>query len=421
MLETKKDKKKTQEGDDKKPKTLAQKKVALRSLMNRANGKAKHTVIAYAEDIVSPYFLRRPSGIMQLDIDTGGGLAAGGVSMLSGPDNSGKTLLMFKYFAMHQRLYGDKSFLAYAPVEGAPDYDFMKKCGIRVALPQRMIEERAAARKFRGLPPFTKEELAYMRDQVGEFLILGGQTGEDLLDVVLDATKQNIFGIIGIDSFTALQPEALAETATLHKDPQRAAQASLITQFFQKFYPFMTGMWGRNDTTLLCTQQVRSNQEKANAGPAGRYMRDYTPAGGYAAKHGKLLDLLVWSSGKEREDKTASNPSGTVVGKDINWDILKGKAGAHDNTRGAVAFRYDRHLFTDDLNDLISVGLSYGVISEQGGLLSVSSPTTGEILPNFDKIGRSEDFVNYLKTDIDLEIAVRHEILAAAKIECAYR
>jgi len=418
-LKTKKDKEKEAAAPTKE-RTLAQRKTALRALMNRANTKAKHTVMAFAHDIEAPYFLRRPSGIVQLDIDTGGGVSAGGVSMLSGPDNSGKTFLMFKYFAMHQRLYGSKSFLAYAPVEGAPDYFFMKKCGIRVAIPDNMIAERADERKLRGLPPFTKEQLAEFRDQVGEFVILGGQTGEDLLDCVLASTKDNIFGIIGIDSFTALQPEALAETGSLHKDPQRAAQASLLTQFFQKFYPFMIGLWGRNDTSLICTQQVRSNPAKATAsGPMAKYVRDWIPAGAYAAKHGKLLDLLVWSGAKEREGQTEQNKAGVVSGKWINWETIKGKAGTHDNIRGDVEFRYD--ILTNDLEDLVTTAIRYKALVENDGKLSLVNQSTGEIPTQFDGIQGVNTFIEMMKADFEMELSVRREVLAAAGIECAYR
>ena len=224
--------------------TPAQKKQALRALMQKANSKAKHTVMAFADDVQNPYFLRRPSGIMQLDIDTGGGVPAGGLSMISGPDNAGKTYVMFKYFAMHQRLYGNDSIVGYAPTEMAPDYWFMRDCGMKVAIPEPMIEERQQQRKLMGLPQFTKEERAALREQVGEVLILTGHTAEDLFDVVFASVRDNIFGIIGIDSFTMAAPETLMNLATFHDNPQMAAAAGLTTKFLTKFSQYMLGVDG---------------------------------------------------------------------------------------------------------------------------------------------------------------------------------
>ncbi len=158
--------------------TPAQRKQALRALMNKANTKAKHTVMVFADEVQNPYFLRRPTGIVQLDIDLGGGCPAGGLTMISGPDNAGKTYVMFKAMAMHQRLYGENSYIGYAPTEMAPDYWFMRDCGMRVAIPEPMIMEREAKNIVLGLPPFTKEERAALREQTGEFVIFSGHTAE---------------------------------------------------------------------------------------------------------------------------------------------------------------------------------------------------------------------------------------------------
>jgi len=402
--------------------TVADRKRILRTLLNQINTHAKYTVAAMADDVVSPYFLRRPSGIMQLDIDTGGGLPAGGVSMVSGPDNAGKSYLLYKYFAMHQRLMGSRSTLALAPVEGAPDYFFMRKAGMRVAIPDVMIEERQAERKQRGLPNFTKAERADFKDQVGEIVILAGQTGEHLLDAVHDAVRTNLFGIIGIDSFTALLPEEQAKQSTLEDDGRRASHATLATNFFQRLYPFLLGMWGRNDTTILCTQQVRANNKKSEApSHIQKYIRDWAPAGSYAARHGKMIDMLVWNGEKVREKKkSGSTESAPVIGKWINWELMKGKAGAHDNTKGDVEFLYET--FTDDLRDLITTGIRYKAIVEVDGFLNLVNQNSGEVMKEFENVPNIEVFIERMKAGgIDAELMVRREVLAAARIECAYR
>lgn len=402
------------------PMTPAQKKQALRALMNKVNNKAKHTVMAFADDVQNPYFLRRPSGIIQLDIDTGGGIPAGGLSMISGPDNAGKTYVMFKYMAMHQRLYGNDSIIGYAPTEMAPDYWFMRDCGMKVAIPEPMVEEREKHRKEMGLPPFTKEERAVLREQVGEFIILTGHTAEDLFDVVFASVQDNIFGIIGIDSFTMAAPETLMNLATFHDNPQMAASAGLTTKFLTKFSQYMLGVDGRNNTTLIGTQQVRSNPALKTAAPhVAKYLPAYAPAGGYATKHGKMLDILLMPGEKYREGKTKDNTKGYIAGKSIKWRLIKGKAGTHDNIENEVEFDYESK-GVDEFSHLLVTGMRIGAIVEDSSKLSLVKYTTGEIHPDFKNLTR-DLFYTKMYSSVESELAVRYEVMGHAGIECAYR
>jgi RecA/RadA recombinase len=391
--------------------TAAERKRVIANLVNAINKEKKYTVIAHADDVVNPYFLRRPSGIMQLDIDTGGGLPAGGVSMLSGPDNTGKTFLLYKYCAQQQRLYGNNCAVAIAPVEGAPDYFFMRKCGFMVAIPDAMIEERNQKRKERGLPLFTKEERMMLKHQVGTVILLAGKDGEDLLDAVHESVRSNVFNIIGIDSITALLPQQGAKQDTLHDQGQRASHASLVTNFFARLYPFFLGMWGRNDTTIICTQQVRSNPAAATS----PYVKAWAPAGSYAAKHGKMIDLLVYNGEKIRKRKDDET---SVLGKWINWETLKGKGGTHDNIRGDVAFYYDN--LTYDLHDIVTTGIRYKAFVEEKGYLSLVHATTGEIREGWDKLAGVERVCEKMALSLENEMLVRQEVLAHANVECAY-
>lgn len=424
---------KSEEAKEKKPKnefapilndeaTAADRKKTITALMNSINTGKKYTVIAPADEVVNPYFLRRPSGIIQLDIDTGGGLPAGGVSMISGPDNAGKSLMLYKYCAQQQRIYGNQCAIALAPVEGAPDYFFMRRCGFTVAIPDAMIEEREIRRKERGMPKFTKEERADFKKQVGTVAILAGQNGEDVLDAVHECVHRNVFNIVGIDSLTALLPEGQAKQDTLHDNGQRASHATMATNFFQRLYPFLLGMWGRNDTTILCTQQVRANAAKANALPhMQKYIRDWAPAGSYAARHGKMIDLLVWNGEKVRATSKTQGESGEVIGKWLNWETVKGKGGTHDNIRGDVKFLYDAPMLTNDLEDIVTTGIRYKAIVEENGFLSLVRAQTGEIFEEWKNLAGIERFMEKMSQSGANEYFVRQEILAHAGIECAYQ
>lgn len=402
------------------PMTPAQRKQGLRALMNKANTKAKHTVMVFADEVQNPYFLRRPTGIVQLDIDLGGGCPAGGLTMISGPDNAGKTYVMFKAMAMHQRLYGENSYIGYAPTEMAPDYWFMRDCGMKVSIPEPMIMEREAKNAILGLPPFTKEERAALREQTGEFVIFSGHTAEDLFDTLLASCQDNIFGIIGVDSFTMAAPEALMKLGTFHDNPQMAAAAGLTTKFLTKYAQHMLGVEGRNNTTVIGTQQVRSNPDLKTA-PAhiAKYLPAYAPAGGYATKHGKMIDILLMPGTKFRDKKTADGERGEILGKGLKWRLIKGKAGTHDNIENEVEFAYETK-GVDEFSHIIVTGMTLNAIVEEEGKFSLIKHASGERHEDFTKLPRKA-FYEKMCTSMDLELQVRYEILAHAGVQCAYR
>jgi RecA/RadA recombinase len=407
--------------------TAQERKQKLRALMNSFNtdfAKGKgHKVMAFADEVSNPYFLRRPCGIMQLDIDTGGGLPAGGVSVLSGPDNSGKTFLLNKYMAQHQRLYGASSCLGLATVEGNPDYFFMRKCGVQVAVPDEMIEERAKWRKIRDLPPFTKDELKAFKYQVGDFIVIREATGELLFDAILESVRRNIFGIIGLDSISMIQANAEAKTNGFEQMPQQAADAGLITRFYKKYFPLTLGLDdSQNETTLIFTSQVRSNRKKSETAAwnpqMARSMKDFEAGGAYAGRHGKLIEVAVWSGAKDKEEQTIDGKKVKIQqGKTIMWEIRKGKAGTHDGITGEVNFSYDD--LTDDLRSIIVAGLRKGVMVEKNGLLTLNNADTGEPTA-LAGIPGPDDFCKRLQGDFQLELAARREVLAASGIQCTY-
>jgi RecA/RadA recombinase len=379
------------------------------------------------------YFLRRPSGIMQLDIDTGGGLPAGGLTYLSGPDGVGKSVLLYKYVAMNQRLLGPRSAVALGLAEAAADHFFMRKCGIQMRIPEEMIEERVAERKLRGAAPFSKEDLAAFRQPtVGAVKIVRGATGEELLGGVLECFDANCFDIVSCDSISAVLPEADAGKS-MDENEKRAAAAGLVTKFFKHYLNGTTGYYGRNETTVIFISQVRSNSKKAEA-PAhiAKYLPDYAPQGAWAAKHGKLIDILLKPGEKEKENAAPTNAptlgallherekkKKVQIGKAVRYEILKGKAGVHDGITGEYDFDYSK--IVDDQRLLIVTALSKGVAIERDGLVTVLDHATGKPFEKLNRIAGIDNVTKMLREDFELELTVRRSILSAVGIECAYR
>jgi len=327
--------------------TAADKKKLLAQKAAAINKSFKKTVIATADKVKNPYFLRHPTGIMELDVDLAGGFPAG-VSYISGPDGAGKSHLLYRTMAMHQRLYGEKAAIALAAVEAPIDHFFLRKLGVIIAVPDEVIEEKNEWRKSRGLPGFTKDEVKELKRQVGTFWDITGATMEQTLMAVIEILSDetlrqadNQFGIIGIDSVNALIPKSWME-ADLDEEARRAAHASCITRFFAQYYPLSTSLEGdAMHTSIIFTQQVRANAAKANAqAHIAKWLPDYAPApGAYAAKHGKLIDIMIWPGQKKKEANDTGGKKETVQ-KTLGWELLKGKAGTHEGKTGEVAFEF---------------------------------------------------------------------------------
>ncbi len=418
---------------------LAKQVAALEARLNKKPEIPGASVMADIAMAPNTYFLRRPCGIMQLDIDTGGGLPAGGLTYISGPDGTGKTFLLYKYIAMQQKLYGERACCALAVSESAPDHLFMRKCGVQIAIPDQMISELVDERKERGLQPYPKEDLKYFRSKtVGIIKILRGAHGEELLQSMLDCFESGLFDIIGLDSISAVLPEADANK-DLDEGAKRAAAAGMVTRFFQSYLNGTTGYSGSNLTTVIFTSQVRSNSKKAEA-PAHfqKYMSDYAPTGAWAAKHGKLIDILVKPGAKEKENvKLPNSFTATIAeaamfeeeqrkkqkrvqtGKTVNYEITKGKAGIHEGITGEFDFNYNT--LTEDQRTVIVAGIQAGSIIESEGIITCRDPGTGKEMPGFEKIMGIAELVTMMQQNFDLELTLRRHVLTAKRIQCAYR
>jgi RecA/RadA recombinase len=359
--------------------------------------------------------LRYPTGCMQLDLDLGGGWPAGGMSTISGPDGAGKTALLYITMGMHQRIFGDRSALALAPVEFLPDYFFMRHCGMRIAVPDEMIDQAQEIRAERGIQLFSKDDIRELKAQTGEFYIIRGETGEDILDTVLSCYESNEFGIIGIDSINSFLPAVEAANDSIKESVQQGATATPLTRFCHHFHPMTMGLDKANLTALLCTGQVRANRERSNVNPAlQKYIKVYAEILPWAIRHARLIGLLVWPGEKLKE---GSKENRHQVGKVMCWETLKGKAGTHDGIRGETDFNYETML--DNYRTVVQAGISCGVLREKTGIFDIIRSEDSSVLisgiPGVDKL------VENMATDLEFELALRQEILSAEKKLCTYR
>jgi len=402
------------------------------------------SVLTSIDNAPNTYFLRRPTGLAGLDYHLGGGFPAGGLCYLSGPDGAGKTFLIYKTAAMCQKIYGDRATICIGCSEAAPDHFFMRKAGMQIEIPEKMMAERVQWRKDMGLPPFTKEELALLRsNNVGNVEILRGASGEEILKGVLDCFKDGCFDLIALDSVTACLPEADAGK-TMDQNQKRAAAAGLVTKFFQHYLNATTGYSKCNLTTVLFSSQVRSNPKKSEVSAAiAKYVPEYAAAGAWAAKHGKLIDVLV-KPGKSAWERMVEAPNQAALEeliekyskvklkttKKIKYEIVKGKAGTHEGIAGEFDFNFlDNDLqkndpniqLTNDHRDLIFEGMLKNVIRETEGKLSLHQPTPERpMIEGFAEIPGWQALIDAMKADASLELFVRRLVLAGGGVQCAF-
>lgn len=383
----------------------------LQALIQKENAAAKKTVINWADKVPNPFMLRRPSGIMQLDIDLAGGLPAGTLDIIAGPDGAGKTALMYKYMAMQQRIFGEACLLALCNVEAPPDHFFMRKCGMKVAIPDELIDQKQEELERLGLPLLTTAQIKEYKVKVGELVIINEDTGEKMLDQVLRLMATKIFNIIGVDSFSAFQTDAESQTESLADFPRQAASASTLTRFSYRLHPLLAGMEDQNRTTLIGTCQVRANRDRANApSHIQKYLPPYVPVIPWALRHAMTAALLIYPG--EKLKVKSGDDKGKKIGKVLCWRTFKGKAGIHEDISGETDYTFEG--LVDNTSTVIEAAIAHGILVEKAKTVEVHRHT-GELLLDFPGM---TDVREALGRDIEFEMRVRMEILAAAKVSC---
>lgn len=397
---------------------------AARAAAKKINDQFKGQVVVAAADANSNSFLRRPTGIMQLDIDIGGGFPAASFNTISGPDNAGKSTILYYTFAMHQRLYGDNAYCALLCSEATIDYFQARRCGWIIPIPMKMINDERAARKKQGLPDFTDEEIADLRREVGvNYIVTGLTTAEEMLDVTEKLLASNLYGIVGLDSFEGLMPNAEAQLESLEDFPQQAARASAITRFLQHYGPISRDP--NHFTTFIMTCQVRVNRKKGEAqAHIAKWLPDWAEVVPPSVKHWRQIGLSVFSGAKISEKTGKFGADGKekegkiTLGKEVNWNTSKGKNNTHDNIQGSANYWYDERCF-DLQRTVLQAGLRYGVVREIDGQLTFYTHT-GDPHEYLCYINGPDQFVQALREEPDVEMELRHAILHAAKKDCLY-
>jgi len=374
--------------------------------------------VARANKTWSPFKLRRPTGIPQLDLHIGGGFPAGGISQIAAPDGVGKNALCHQTVAQCQNLYGEDSAIAWACTEFPLDKPFAHMFGVTVPMSDEDILMENMARKRAGLPKLTKKQMDRRQRSLGQFVVIEQGSTAERLEAVVRLVRSNLFQIIVLDSIGAILTNT-REDKDVGQETQQMAEARLVTQFQQK-------MWGAlsparngepNWTTILVINQVRANKNASTFG------RKWAVGGAHALRHGKLGDIILTRGETIKAKKVISfdedgEPLKTKeirTGKQVKWEIAKGKAGFHDGPSGIIDYHYDSGFQVE--KDLVDAALLYGVVLRTGSSKYALINEDGEVVEEY--VGKSTVYDQaYDETWFKI---VNELVLRKGGVTCIYR
>lgn len=382
--------------------------------------------VGLASELNVPYRLRRPTGIISLDIAIGGGFPAGGCSQISGAESVGKTALAYLTAAGVQKNYGKDANIMVVSTEVRLDKTFARRFGFRIPYSEKEVDFFNKQRAERGMDPYTEEEVLDLVEEVGSVVPVTGETGEWALEVALDGLRAGLFQLVIIESLGALltSDQEAGDVA----DRTYGGSAPMLTNFMNKAYPLF--MMDRDtpegskmlETTVLGINQARAEMNRTSP----RSPKTHAAAGAYAWKHAQLLGLELKHSAPIRGSE-GSEP----IGREVKWTTSKGKVGTHDGKTGQYDYYHvpkeDPVLWSeveakgpewgpDLITDLVETAKKLGVLDVSGTWLTWNYE--GE---KFIRAQGVDNFAEYVVNDQEMEERLRKQCLDVANLSVEYR
>lgn len=345
------------------PVTALTKTERIQAHQQSLNTMYKAPVIQTASEFSNVFLVRRPFGIASLDLAIAGGMPAGGLTELIGASSVGKDYLVNRAVANLQAVYGEEAAVMFCMTEMHYDKKYAKKCGVRIALTDREIDEwqHALGRDF------TDEEMAWAKDQVGTIQETTAANAEQLLEIAAQHIASNLYQIVVINSIGALLTKAEETAERGLEDKHYGGAAMAITGFCHKLHMALNHKdeFGQENLTTV----IGINQYRDNLAQNAKYA-PMKAAGGNAWKHAQLLSVGLRAGSRLKMNIKGQQQ---IIGKEINWEIRKQKAGGHDGAKGMYPFYYGEHGYpfgAEVYQDLIVMGVQYGIIQAAGAWLA---------------------------------------------------
>jgi len=290
--------------------------------------KAKKGIIVDLDKLQLRYSKRIRTGSIALDYALGGGVPRGTLMEYCGPDRSGKTTMAIKLAAEAQKL-GRVMFVC---SEQEPESSWAEWLGLDISKVD-----------FSRFP-----------------------CAENALDAVAEFVKSKDYSLIIIDSIAGF-PTKSSLSANLGKGIPVGDLVRVVSRFIRNVIYGELGYTseGENLTTLLVTNQVRVKMQESFAGRS-----EYVLPVGFPLRHAKIGSVM-FNSGHYIYDEAKEK----VLGKTVNFEVIKGKAGMLEGYKGAFDLYFERvprvEHGIDRIMEMRIYGVIMGIITRSGSYFSV--------------------------------------------------
>ena len=317
---------------------------------------------------IKPDYQRMPTNALGLDYILAGGIPLGRLIEFSGLQHSGKTTAACVVLAAYQRMFPNQTCV-YIDVEHSLDLRFQAR-----------------------MTGLDLSKLFYMNPN--------GQSGQQILDMIIEMQKSDDVGMIVLDSLPALIPSAVLENDLTKDAGMRATMAKPL-------YPFcasMASMVAAKNNLFLMINQVR-DEGKTFTG-----IQEYKePCGGAPGYYSSIIirfGTRKFTLGDDMDACGAKNGEG-ADGFRLHFKIMKNKCGACNRGGGFLTFRYETGL--DWINDLLEIALGFGFIKRLNSITyQLVNLETGEIYQDEEGNllqGKKADLIAYIKGNINFQNA----------------
>lgn len=339
--------------------------MSVADLAKKLNKEYKDSNLCMFSD-VKPTYDRLATNALGLDYILYGGIPLGRIIEFSGLMHSGKTTAACTVLAAYQRAYPDKTSI-YIDVEHSLDTRFQAK-----------------------MTGLDLSKLLYINPN--------GQSGQQILDMIIEYQKEDDIGMIVLDSLPALISEAVLESDFTKDNGMRATMAKPL-------YPFcasMASMVAAKNNLFLMINQVRDDGKTFTG--IQKYKEPCGQAPGYYSSVIIRFGTRKFTLGDDMDACGAKNGEG-ADGFRLVYKVMKNKCGPCNRGGGFLTFRYASGL--DWINDLLEIALGFGFIKRlNNSTYALIDLCTGEILKdeNGDELkGYKTKLVSYIRDNIDFQ------------------
>ena len=317
---------------------------------------------------IKPDYQRMPTNALGLDYILAGGIPLGRLIEFSGLQHSGKTTAACVVLAAYQRMFPNQTCV-YIDVEHSLDLRFQAR-----------------------MTGLDLSKLFYMNPN--------GQSGQQILDMIIEMQKSDDVGMIVLDSLPALIPSAVLENDLTKDAGMRATMAKPL-------YPFcasMASMVAAKNNLFLMINQVRDDGKTFTG--IQKYKDPCGAAPGYYSSIIIRFGTRKFTLGDDMDACGAKNGEG-ADGFRLHFKIMKNKCGACNRGGGFLTFRYETGL--DWINDLLEIALGFGFIKRLNSITyQLVNLETGEIYQDEEGNllqGKKADLIAYIKGNINFQNA----------------